>query len=135
MMKVQIKGVVFEWFWSFALFSVVNIIINILFAKFPNWELFSYHLFGSFISYLICFSLLFGIYKMFPSIVKHSFLSILIILFCLELSFFLISGVSLSYTIFVFAWSDNNYMMFFYPLSVIATRLFTIIKNKDSISG
>jgi hypothetical protein len=134
-MKVQIKGVVFEWFWSFALFNVVNIIINIFFVKFPNWELFSYHLYGSFISYLICFSLLFGIYKMFPSIVKHRFLSVLILLFSLEASFFIISGVSLSYTIFAFAWSDKNYMMFFYPFSLIATRVISIIRNTDSVSN
>ncbi len=119
-MKEQIKSSSTEWLISLILFNVFNIFTNIVFKEIADWELFSYHLFGSLISYFICFLLflLFSIF--FPFIVKHTFISIFILLLCLELSFFFISGESLTYSI-LFAWNGNNYMLFFYPICIIAT--------------
>lgn len=121
-MKEQIKRSSTEWIISFITFNTFNVLINILFPEITDWELFGYHLFGSLISYFICFLLflLFSIF--FPFIVEHTFISIFILLLCLELSFFFISGESLLYSI-LFAWNDKNYMMFFYPVCIIVTIL------------
>lgn len=132
-MREQIKNRTNEWLISFTLFNVFNILINIFFKEIADWELFSYHLFSCLTSYFICFLLflLFSIF--FPFIFRHTLINTFILLFCLELSFFFISGESLTYTI-LFAWNDKNYMMFFYPVCIIATRVITMNINIKTVS-
>lgn len=128
-MKEQTKNIAIECLLSFVVFNIVNILINVFFNEIADWELFSYHLFGSLISYFICFALQFLVYRVFPAIVKHTLSNLFILLLCLEASYFVIIGTSLTYTIIRFAWSDKNYMMFFYPLCVIVIRLVSIRKK------
>lgn len=128
-MKEQAKNIATEWLISFITFNIINIFINILFNKIADWELFSYHLFGSFIGYAICFVLQFWIYRLFPVLVKPVFSNLFVLLLCLEVSYFLLFRTSLTYIIIRFAWSDKNYMMFFYPLCLIAIRAVSIIKK------
>ncbi len=131
-MKEQIKRSSTERIISFITFNTFNVLINILFPEITDWELFSYHLFSCLTSYFICFLLflLFSIF--FPFIVEHTFIRIFILLLCLELSFFFISGESLVYSI-LFAWNDKNYIMFFYPVCIIATRVITMNINIKTI--
>lgn len=128
-MKEQIKNIATEWLMSFITFNTINAIVAVFFNKIADWELFSYHLLGSFIGYAICFVLQFWIYRLFPVLVKSVFSNMFVLLLCLEVSYFLLFRTSLTYIIIRFAWSDKNYMMFFYPLCVIVIRAVSIMKK------
>lgn len=130
MMKEENKFITVEWILSLILFNIVNLIVNLMFEKFPDWELFTYHLFYSFLSYFISCLLQLILNRIFHSIIKHRVLCFLSILFCLEISFLLTSGISMSYTILKFAWSDENYMMIFYPISILIIKIFMINRRK-----
>lgn len=127
---MKTKTIILEFLVSLIIFNIVNIFIHIIFKEIANIEFFSYNFFGSIIVYLICFILDYIFCRVIPSVKNSIFIDTLFLLIFLEIAFFLISGVSLSYTIIRIAVPEKNYIMFFYPLCIILVKFFFFFKDK-----
>ncbi|NMH28498.1 hypothetical protein [Flavobacterium silvaticum] len=113
-------------------FNLINFTLFIIFQSVNDWELFSYNLFGSILVYFIFF--LTSVLRSLIFSTTNFLLKIIGDLLFLELSFMIAAGGSLLYHILFYAISDENYILFFYPICLIGIRILWNIqspKNKN----
>ena len=135
MMKINFFGkiIVSSYLFLILIFTVINFLIHIVSNKIANWEFFSYNFFGSIIVYLLVSIFCYLLFMIFPKVIYHPVYGLFFLLIFLELSFFLISGTSLSYVILKYMVPEKNYIMLFYPLCLILVVVFMGLKYRDKM--
>ncbi len=110
---------------AIVIFNLFNSIVFLFYPKVKDWELFSYNFYGCLLFFFLSM-ILFSITSFLSRFLKfNSLFLLLIMIFLIEISAFIIADTSIAKLILdIVTGKNNNYIMMFYPLSVIISYVF-----------
>lgn len=133
------KELIFLGLCTYGIATVLMLILNyvwyIYIPNFEDWEFFSYNFYATFFMYGIC-TVLFLLFASIVSLEKiRSYLVILFLLICFELSAFFVVDGSFTATFFTVMINEGEYIYVAYPICIlIGYCISAIIFRKNFLS-
>lgn len=135
-MRLDKQNIGFSVRWYFItliIFNCFSCLIFLVFTKNNDWELFSFNFFGSFIIYTLSFLVYFILSLFLNFINSNSLFRLITLLVLIDLVSLFIAEKSIALSIFTNMVKDENYILLFYPLSLIFYPycIYPLMKNRN----
>lgn len=118
---------------ALVIFNIFNSIIFLVIPEFKDWELFSFNLYASLILYITPSIIFFLLSFLLKPNKLNKYLVLLILVLFIEIPAFVFIGDSLIKSIVkVITENNENYIMFFYPCSIVIAFCILLVTPKFS---